>query len=63
MWFIRRILKISWTEKKTNEEVMSMAGYERDTSTTFWVCKGDKGGAEEDSVQDEAQEGQRGGRH
>ena len=29
LWFIRRILKISWTEKKSNEEVMRMAGYER----------------------------------
>ena len=29
MWFARRILKISWTEKKTNEEVMDMSGYKR----------------------------------
>ena len=25
MWYIRRILRISWTEKKTNEEVLEMA--------------------------------------
>ena len=29
LWFIRRIMKISWTEKKTNEEVMGLAGYRR----------------------------------
>ena len=29
MWFVRRILKISWTERKTNEEVMEMSGYKR----------------------------------
>ena len=29
MWYIRRIMKISWTEKKSNEEVMKMAGYKR----------------------------------
>ena len=29
IWFIRRIFKISWTDKKSNEEVMRMAGYER----------------------------------
>ena len=28
MWYIRRI-RISWTEKKSNEEVMKMAGYKR----------------------------------
>ena len=29
MWYIRRIMRISWTEKKSNEEVMKMAGYKR----------------------------------
>ena len=29
MWYIRRIIRISWTEKKSNEEVMEMAGYKR----------------------------------
>ena len=29
MWYIRRIMKISWIEKKSNEEVMKMAGYKR----------------------------------
>ena len=29
MWFIRRILKISWTEKMSNEEVMNICGYKR----------------------------------
>ena len=29
MWYIRRRMRISWTEKKSNEEVMEMAGYRR----------------------------------
>ena len=29
MWFIRRIMRVSWTERKTNEEVMEMARYKR----------------------------------
>ena len=29
VWFIRRIMKVSWKERKTNEEVMHMAGYSR----------------------------------
>ena len=29
MWYIRRIMRISWTEKTSNEEVMEMAGYKR----------------------------------
>ena len=29
MWYIRRIMRISWTEKKPNEEVMEMAGHKR----------------------------------
>ena len=34
MWFIRRIMKISWTEKKSNEEVMKLAGYVRSLLNT-----------------------------
>ena len=29
MWYIRRIMRISWTEKNKNEEVMDMTGYKR----------------------------------
>ena len=29
MWYIRKIMRISWTEKKSNEEIMEMAGYKR----------------------------------
>ena len=29
MWFIRRIIRISWTERKTSEELMDMARYKR----------------------------------
>ena len=29
MWFIRRMLKIKWTEKKSNREVLEMAECER----------------------------------
>ena len=29
MWYIRRIMRISWTGKKSIEEVMKMAGYKR----------------------------------
>ena len=29
MWFIRRIMRISWTERKTNKEVMEIAMYKR----------------------------------
>ena len=35
MWFIRRIMKVSWTERKTNEEVMGMAGYKRSLIKTI----------------------------
>ena len=35
MWFIRRILKISWNERKSNEEVMEMCGYKRALITTI----------------------------
>ena len=30
MWLYRRMLKIKWTEKKTNEEVLAMANAERE---------------------------------
>ena len=30
MWLYRRMLKISWTEKKTNEEVLEMANSDRE---------------------------------
>ena len=44
MWHIRRIMRISWTEKKPNEEVMEMAGYkkipiqnhQKKTTKIFW---------------------------
>ena len=29
MWYIRRIMRISWTEKKSNKEEMEMARYKR----------------------------------
>ena len=29
IWFLRRILKISWTEKKSNQEVLEMTNTER----------------------------------
>ena len=29
MWYIRRRMRISWTEKNKNEEVMEMPGYKR----------------------------------
>ena len=29
MWYIRRIMRISWTEKNKNEEVMEMTAYKR----------------------------------
>jgi len=35
MWFIRRILKISWMERKSNEEVLAMSGYKRTLLTTI----------------------------
>ena len=35
MWYIRRIMRISWTEKKSNEEVMEMAGYKRSLFKTI----------------------------
>ena len=35
MWFLRRILKISWTEKKSNQEVLKMANTERSLIKTI----------------------------
>ena len=35
MWYIRRITRISWTEKKSNKEVMKMAGYKRSLLKTI----------------------------
>ena len=35
MWCIKRIKIISWTEKKSNEEVMEMAGYKRSLLKTI----------------------------
>ena len=35
MWFFRRILKISWTEKKSNQEVLEMANKERSLMKTI----------------------------
>ena len=29
MWCVRKIMRMSWTEKKSNDEVMEIAGYER----------------------------------
>ena len=29
MWFLRRMMRISWTDKLTNEEVLQRAGVER----------------------------------
>ena len=35
MWYMRRIMRISWTEKKSNEEVMEMTGYRRSLLKTI----------------------------
>ena len=35
MWYIRRIMRISWTEKKSNKEVTEMAGYKRSLLKTI----------------------------
>ncbi|GFO08985.1 endonuclease-reverse transcriptase [Plakobranchus ocellatus] len=35
MWFIRRIMKVSWTKRKTTAEVMDMAGYKRSLLNTI----------------------------
>ncbi|GFO21694.1 endonuclease-reverse transcriptase [Plakobranchus ocellatus] len=34
MWYIRRIMRISWTEKKSNEEMMEMVEYKRSLHKT-----------------------------
>ena len=35
MWYIRRRMRISWTEKKSNEEVIEMAVYKRSLLKTI----------------------------
>ena len=35
MWHLRRIMRISWTEKKSNEEVMEKARYKRSLLKTI----------------------------
>ena len=35
MWFLRRMMRISWTEKKSNEEVLLTAGTSRELTTTI----------------------------
>ncbi|GFS21909.1 endonuclease-reverse transcriptase [Elysia marginata] len=35
MWFIRRILKVSWKDKKTNDEVLDMANTGRSLNSTI----------------------------
>ena len=35
MWFLRRMLKIAWTEKKTNEEILNEIGIERSLIVTI----------------------------
>ena len=35
MWYIRRIMRISWTEMKSNKEIMEMAGYKRSLLKTI----------------------------
>ena len=35
MWYIRRIMRVPWTEKKSNEEVMEIAGYKRSLVKTI----------------------------
>ena len=35
MWYIRRIMRILWTEKKSNQEVIEKAGYKRSLLKTI----------------------------
>ena len=35
MWFLRRILRISWTDMKSNTQVLQMAGIERSLMKTI----------------------------
>ena len=35
MWFLRRILKVSWTEKRSNQEILEMAGMKRSLLNTI----------------------------
>jgi len=36
IWFLRRMQRISWTEKKNNVEVMTAAGVQRELMKTIW---------------------------
>jgi len=44
MWIWRRIIKVSWTEHKTNEEVLKMVDTEKELMDTLrsrqkrWLC-------------------------
>jgi len=35
IWFLRRMLRISWTEKKNNVEVITAAGVQRELMKTI----------------------------
>ena len=35
MWYIRKIMRISWSEKKSNKEVIKLAGYKRSLLKTL----------------------------
>ena len=35
MWFLRRLMRISWTDRKTNEEVLQLAETKRSLMTTI----------------------------
>ena len=41
MWFLRRILNISWTEKRTNQNVLEMANIERSLMKAIKTRQGD----------------------
>ena len=36
MWAYRRMLRVSWTKYKTNEEVLNMANTTRSFSASWW---------------------------
>jgi hypothetical protein len=35
MWFIKRMMRVPWTARKTNEEVLQMAGVGRELLTVI----------------------------
>jgi len=37
MWFLRRMLRISWTSHTTNEDIMLKADRRRKLQTTIWL--------------------------